>query len=210
MKKTLSILLVVMLVLSLSANAFADNFVSSVANAGAPELAEASDADSADVASVIEVIPNDEAEKLEEAEQKVMEDAFKSLDEAEDLAAVCPELKEAAADKAVAVSDLFTIKPKADVKFPLEIKLKNKNLDNFVGIMQFVDGEWKWIDAEIDENGNLVLTVDQLGVFAIVVAVDDAVSPATGDSVPYGFILGAVVLAGAAGWFFAKSRKVKA
>ena len=208
MKKILSILLVAMLVFSLSAAAFADNFVSSVANAGAPEVAATTDADGNDVADAIEVVPNDEAEVLEEAEQKVMEEAYKSLDEAVNLVEVNKELKEAAGDKAVAVSDLFSVKATKEVKFPLELKLKNKNLDNFVGIMQYVDGEWVWVDAEVDENGDLVLTVDQLGVFAIITAVDESESPATGDTIPYGFILGAVVLAGAAAWFFAKSRKL--
>lgn len=210
MKKILSILLVAILVFSLSAAAFADNFVSSVANAGAPELEKSVDADGNDVASAIEVVPNDEAEELEEAEQKVMEDAYKSLEEAKDLTELNAELKEAAADKEVAISDLFTVKAKSEVKFPLTLTLKNKNLDNFVGVLQFVDGEWVWVDAEVDEDGNLVMTVDQLGVFAIVVAVDEAASPATGETVPYGFIIGAVVLLGAAAWFFVKSRKVEA
>lgn len=209
MKKILSILLVVMLVLSLSATAFADNFISSVANAGAPELEESVDADGANVDDALEVVPNDEAEKLEEEEQKAMEDAYKSLDEAKELTALNADLKEAAAGRATAISDLFTVKANKEVKFPLKITLKNKNLNNFVGLMQFVDGKWEWIDAEVD-GGKLIFSVDSLGVFAIVTAVDEAASPATGETVPYGFILGAVVLVGAAAWFFTKSRKVKA
>ena len=209
MKKILSILLVVMLVLSLSATAFADNFISSVANAGAPELEESVDADGANVDDALEVVPNDEAEKLEEEEQKAMEDAYKSLDEAKELTALNEDLKEAAAGRATAISDLFTVKAKKEVKFPLKITLKNKNLNNFVGLMQFINGKWEWIDAEVD-GGKLIFSADSLGVFAIIVAVDEAASPATGETVPYGFILGAVVLVGAAAWFFTKSRKVKA
>ena len=209
MKKVLSILLVVMLIVSLSAAAFADNFVSSVANAGAPELEESVDADGNNVDDALEVVPNDEAEKLEEAEQKDMEEAVKSLTDAKDLAAVNEDLKTAAAGRSIAISDVFTVKAKKDVKFPLTIKLKNQNLADFVGLMQFIDGKWVWIDATVDGDV-LEFTVDSLGVFATVVAVDEAASPATGENVPYGFILGAVVLAGAAGWFFVKSRKVKA
>ena len=209
MKKIVSVLLAVMLVFSLSAAAFADNFVSSVANAGAPELAAAVDADGNSVADAIAVVPNDEAKELEEAEQKAMEDAFNSLSGAANLGDLNAELKAAAGDKAVAVSDLFSIKAKGDVKFPVEITLKDKNLANFVGLMQFVDGAWKWVDAEV-VNGELKFTADSLGVFAIIVAVDEAAAPATGESVPYGFIIGAVVLIGAAAWFFAKSRKVRA
>ena len=41
MKKIISCLLIVVLLCSLSVAAFADNFISSVANAGAPELAAA-------------------------------------------------------------------------------------------------------------------------------------------------------------------------
>ena len=219
MKKILSCLLVVMLLCSLSVAAFADNFVSSVANAGAPEVAEAAQADGSDGKALIDVTPMDEKDKLPEAQQTEMDAAFDSLDKASDLAAVneelneqiAEELKAAAADQSIAVSDLFDIRvlEEGTVSFPLTITLKDKNLDNFVALLHYVDGAWQWVDAEVAD-GALTFTVDSLSPFAIIVAVDEATSANTGDTVPYGFIIGAVVLAGAAAWFFAKSRKVKA
>lgn len=211
MKKILSCLLVVMLLCSLSVAAFADNFVSSVANAGAPEVAEAAQADGSDGKALIVVTPMDEKDKLSEAKQAEMDAAFDALDKAADLAAVNAELKDAAADQSIAVSDLFDISEveEGSVSFPLTITLKDKNLDNFVALLHYVDGEFVWVDAEVAD-GALTFTVDSLSPFAIIVAVDEATSANTGDTVPYGFIIGAVVLAGAAAWFFAKSRKVKA
>lgn len=211
MKKILSCLLVVMLLCSLSVAAFADNFVSSVANAGAPEVAEAAQADGSDGKALIAVNPMDEKDKLSEAKQAEMDAAFDALDKAADLAAVNAELKAAAADQSIAVSDLFDISvhEEGTVSFPLTITLKDKNLDNFVALLHYVDGEFVWVDAEVDGD-SLTFTVDSLSPFAIIVAVDEATSASTGDTVPYGFIIGAVVLAGAAAWFFAKSRKVKA
>ena len=209
MKKILSCLLVVMLIFSLSAAAFADNFVNSVANAGAPEVAAATDADGNDAAAAVAVTPYDAADTLDEAQQAELKSAFESLNGAADLAALNEELKAAAGDKNIAISDLFEISALEEVKFPLTITLKSDNLANFVGVIHFVDGAWEWVDAEVDGD-TIKITVDSLGTFATVVAVDEATSAQTGETVPYGFIIGAVVLAGAAAWFFAKSRKVKA
>lgn len=211
MKKIISCLLVVMLLCSLSVAAFADNFVSSVANAGAPEVAEATQADGSDAKALIVVTPYEDKDKLSEEKQAEIDDAFDSLANAEDLAAVNDELKEAAGDQSVAVSDLFDISltGEGEVSFPLTIGLKDKNLDNFVALIHFVDGEWQWVDAEVDGEA-LNFAVDSLSPFAIIVAVDEASSAKTGDTVPYGFIIGAVVLAAGAAWFFAKSRKVTA
>ncbi len=95
------------------------------------------------------------------------------------------------------------------MKYPVSLQVKDKNLDNFVALLHFVDGEWQWVDAKV--NGDILsFDTDSLGSFATIVGVDEAVSPRTGEEAPYGFIIGAVVLAGAAAWFLVKSRKVKA
>ena len=163
------------------------------------------------LAKLIVITPFEDKDKLSEAKQAEMDKAFESLDKAADLAAVNDELKAAAADQSVAVSDLLDISEAEEgtVSFPLKITLKDKNLDNFVALLHFVDGAWEWVDAEV-EGDALTFTAESLSPFAIIVAVDEAASAKTGDSIPYGFIIGAVVLAGAAAWFFTKSRKVKA
>lgn len=209
MKKIFSILLVVMLLASLTVTAFADNFVNSAVNAGAPEVKDVVDADGNDVASGIEITPVTGAEELDEEAQKEMEDAYESLKDVENLADINEDLKEAAGDNSIVVSDLFNISAKEEVSFPLKLTLKNQNLDNFAALLQYVDGEWNWIDAEV--NGDeLSFEVDSLGTFAIIVFGEPATSAQTGESSPVFFLVGAVVLAGAAAWFFMKSRKVEA
>ena len=210
MKKIISVLLIAMLLCSLSVSAFADNFVNSVVNAGDTQIAEIVDADGQNVAEAIEIVAVNEAEdKLEEEEQKTLDEAVETLKSAENLAEVNAELKEAAGDKSVVVSDIIYISPKAEVKFPLELKLENKNANDIIGILQYVDGEWVWVDFEVVD-GKLVFTVDQLGVFAFIMAGEPATSAQTGESFPVVFAAAAAVLACAAAWFFAKSRKVTA
>ena len=150
-----------------------------------------------------------DAESLDEDTQKALDDAFDSLKDAANLADVNEDLKEAAGDKDIAVSDLFDISAKEDVSFPLTLTLKNDNLDNFVALLHFVDGEWEWVDAEVKDD-ELTFTVDSLSPFAIIVAAEPATSAQTGETASVGFIAAAVVLAVAAGFFFSKSRKVEA
>ena len=209
MKKVLSCLLVVLILASISTVAFADNFVSSVANAGAPEISSALDAAGNDVSGRIIVTPMDQKDTLPDALKKDLEDAYKLLSGTTDLASVNSELAAAANGKSIAVSDLFDIRAEGEVAFPVTIVLKDKNLNNFLATLHFVNGTPEWVDSEV-KDGNLSFSVDGLSPFAIVVTVDSATSPKTGENVPYGFITGAVILAVAAAWFFAKSRKVEA
>lgn len=186
-------------------------FISSVANAGAPELAGASQSDGTDVKTQIVITPYDKKGTLSQANRNILVKAYKSLNKATDLTALNDELKAAAGSQGIAVSDLFYVSTAkgANVKYPVSIQMKDKNLDNFIALLHFVDGKWQWVDSEV-EGDVLNFDADSLGAFATIVSVDEASSARTGDPVPYGFIIGAVVLAGAAAWFFVKSRKVKA
>ena len=206
MKKVLSCLLVIML---LAGTVYADNFVNSVANAGAPKLAGATDADGGDAGAAIVITPYDEKDELPEALKKDMEDAFESLSEAGDLTALNDELKAAAADKNIAVSDLFDIRAVGEVKFPVTVELENENVDDFTALLHFADGKWEWVDTEV-KDGKITFQADSLSPFAMIVAVEETTSAKTGESFPVGYVLGAVVLLGAAAWFFFKSRKVTA
>ncbi len=193
-----------------SGGAVSYGFVSSVASAGAPEL-ESAASDGADIKTEIVITPYDKRSSLSSDNRAVLEKAYESLDKASDLTALNDELRAAAGDQGIAVSDLFyvSVSEGANVKYPVSLQVKDKNLDNFVALLHFVDGEWQWVDAKV--NGDILsFDTDSLGSFATIVGVDEAVSPRTGEEAPYGFIIGAVVLAGAAAWFLVKSRKVKA
>ena len=82
-------------------------------------------------------------------------------------------------------------------------------LDSFVAVIRYIDGEWKMMKASLDGD-KLNMTAEAEGTYATIVLAEDASSAKTGETVPYGFLLGAIVLAGASAWFFVKSRKVKA
>ena len=118
-------------------------------------------------------------------------------------------VKEAAGDNLLAVVDLFDINGPEDTEFPATVTIKNRKVDNFVAMVQYVNGEWKFVNAHVD-NGLVVATIDQFGEFAILGTLEEASSAQTGESMPYSYLIGAVILAGAAVWFFSKSRKVKA
>ncbi|MBQ6402969.1 MAG: LPXTG cell wall anchor domain-containing protein [Oscillospiraceae bacterium] len=209
MKKIFAFLLAVMLLVSLSAAAFADNFINSVANAGAPELSSAKDANGNDASGIIVITPYIDREKLDDSKKENLEKAFDSLRKAPELAGVNAELKEAAGDKSVAASDLFDISATQEVSFPVGIVMKDEFLDDFVALLHYVDGEWTWVDAEVKDN-ELSYSIDELGAYAIIVAAEPATSAQTGETVSIGFVVAAAVFAIAAGYFFTKSRKVKA
>ena len=206
MKKVLSCLLAIMLLVS---SVYAANFVSSVANAGAPALAGATDADGNDASSSIVITPYDEKDSLPEDLQKSMDEAYDAISNADDLAALNDELKSAAGDNSIAVSDLFDIRPVGEVKFPVTVELENDNVDSFVALVHYVDGGFEWVDTEV-KDGKISFKADSLSPFAVIVSVEEAASAKTGEAFPMGYVLGAVVLAGAAAWFFFKGRKVTA
>ena len=87
--------------------------------------------------------------------------------------------------------------------------IKNRKVDNFVAMVEYVNGEWKFVDAHVND-GLVVCNIEEFGEFAVLGSAEEASSAQTGESMPYSYLIGAVILAGAAVWFFSKSRKVKA
>ncbi len=75
----------------------------------------------------------------------------------------------------------------------LNVEIKSDNLDHFVGLMNYTNGEWSVIEnAKINERGNLQYSSHKLGAFAIVVnntsannGQKDIDNPSTGDFLPY-------------------------
>jgi LPXTG-motif cell wall-anchored protein len=203
MKKVLSCLFVVALLVALSTSALA---VSSVQNAGAPELISAVDANGNDISDKMIITPYDEDDTLPDEMKEDIEEAYALLQETEDLTTLSDAL---AGDRAVAISELFNIRFTEPVDFPVHVILRDLNLDNFAAFMFYNAGAFENLDSEI-VNGNLESDISSEGTYAVFAFVDDAASPATGETVPYGTIIGAVILVGAAVWFFTKSRKVNA
>ncbi len=213
MKKLLSCLLIALLLVSFSATAFASSPETPVA----PAVVAADDAAGEDVTNAIVITPYGKKDTLPTDAQEEMDEAYKALNEAEDIAELNDELKAAAGDAAVAVADLFyvSVEEGAEVSFPVDLTLTSKDLEyfdkleSFVGVIRFVDGEWKLMKSSLDGD-KLNMTAEDVGTYATIVLEEDATSAKTGELIPYGSLLGAVVLATAAAWFFIKSRKVKA
>ena len=208
MKKILSVLLAVLLLASISVAAYAENFVNSVENAGTPEIEAVVDSEGNDVSALVKIVPYSQIDTLVEDDQAAMNAAYDSLN-AGKLADINADLAAAAGDKSIAVSDFFFLTSDEDVSFPLKVTLRNSNLADFVSLLQYVDGAWNWIDAEVDGDA-LTFSIDAFGPFSIIVAGEPAASAPTGEATPVVFIAGAVVLAAAAAFFFMKSRKVEA
>ncbi len=146
MKKLLSCLLIALLLVSFSATAFASSPETPVA----PEVVAADDAAGEDVTNAIVITPYGKKDTLPTDAQEEMDEAYKALNEAEDIAELNDELKAAAGDAAVAVADLFyvSVEEGAEVSFPVDLTLTSKDLEyfdkleSFVGVIRFVDGEW--------------------------------------------------------------------
>lgn len=185
-----------------------NKFVPSVSNSGAPRLSSATNKGGENVYGLFVITPYDRLETLPEDLQPQIKDAYASIRDASDVTELNEELKAAAGDKTVAVSDLFDIRAVGEVVYSARLVMDADDLTNFVGLLHFEDGEWFWVDTEVDGN-ELSFVVDSLSPFAIVVAVETQTSAQTGERVPVFFIAGAFALAAASAWFFYKSRKIK-
>lgn len=151
MKKTLSLLLAVLVLASLSVVAFA---APSPEAEGAPKVTKAVDANGNDVAEALVVTPvTDKADLAEEAQEE--------FDAAVEALAVLT-----AAMGKVDASDVFFVEAKEDVAFPLTLEIKVATPDDFVALLHFVDGNWVLVPATVAD-GAVSGEVDSLGAFAV-------------------------------------------
>ena len=200
MKKVLAICLMMVLVVSMSVTAFAapDVFTSSPSNNRAPEVLDCENGDGDCKASLV-ITPYGDRDTLSEQVCEQFEKAYEEIVEAEDLSVLNGGLKSLADKKNIKVqnlgiSDLFTVAPKNcdDHKDHghFDVVLKADTLQNFFGLLRYVDGKWELIEgAEVKEvNGELHLVfaadVAVASQFAIVVdaTAEQGVSPETGDN----------------------------
>lgn len=170
MKKILSCLLAVLLLVSFSISAFAAEVPSVEAEKQVPTVSEAKDADGNDVAALIVITDYEDKDTLPEEAQKQLDATHDAL---EDLAALVEgneDLKALLDGKEVDCEALFDISivPEKDdeVKLPIGLKLELVNPDNFAALLHFVDGEATLIETELGEDG-LSLSLEELGAYAI-------------------------------------------
>lgn len=206
MKKVLALVIAVVMVMVLSVTAVAapGNFVSSPSGNSAPELESATN-ESEDCTADVIITSYADRDKLSAAAKKALEDAYNQIVNSDDLSDLCAALKNAAKAAGVdtadlAVSDLFDMHYIDCITHndhgAFTITFKAGTLENFVGLMQYINGEWKLVEgATVDKDRTkLTFTADELSAMAIVVAAETD-KPQTGDTFPWGYV---VLLAGSA------------
>lgn len=197
MKKVLAICLMMVMVVSLSVTAFAapGGFVSSPSGNPAPTVVDFDPKNDGCTAKLI-ITPYAERNTLPDDLKALIEKAYASIAESDDLTKLNSDLaslvagKGIAADK-LAVSDLFDAHiTSCDVHeghVDFDITLKADTLKKFVGLLHMnKDGVWELVtDAEVVNNGeHLKFSVDSFSPFAIVVDTSSGTpdAPPTGDN----------------------------
>lgn len=197
MKKVVAICLMMVMVLSMSVNVFAapGGFVSSPSGNPAPEVVIFTPSDD-DCKGRLVVTAYGDRHDLSEALREMLEKAYNSIVNSDDLTKLNAELAKIAADKNIggadlAVSDLFDIHVTGcdyhDGHVGFDITLDADALSHFVGLLHMnKDGEWKLVtDAEVVNNGeHLKFSVDSFSPFAIVIDTSSGTpdAPQTGDN----------------------------
>ncbi len=224
MKKIISILLVVMLLASISVVSFAQSSPSQSTNppvapgggsttpptnaggnagyagagAGAKEEAEEG----------LIITPLADEKSLTEEEQASMDAAVEACEAIEDLKAEFEDIAAAAGDLEVRLGGAYYVThSKGAAGFPATRIFEEDELENMIGVLFFAGPGADSAPVFLKLNGDKVTYPSEGTCFDVFVV--PAESAGTGETVPYALVIAAVVLAGAAGWFFASSRKVK-
>lgn len=195
MKKLLVLCMALVMMLSMSLSVFAaGGFVSSPAGKQSPELVEY-DNESDDCVAKVDVTSLSNKEQLPEDVRKQLEDAYISIKNAEDIGVLNDEIANYAEKYDInvsdlAVSDLFNVS-QSDCSNHNEhgsfnLTFKAEALQNFVCLLQHLDGKWQIVEnAKVTNNGeHLEFTADKLSQFAIVVNTgkSQSVAPQTNDN----------------------------
>ena len=196
MKKTLALVLIIIMMLAMPVIAFAANgFVESPSADKTPIIID-KETVSGDCTTRLVGTSFAEREKLDDESREQLESAKDSIVNASAVVDLNDDLKKKAQDAGVdaddlAVSDLFDIDyTKCEIHDDhegFEIWIDSDKLEKFVGVMHFDGENWSLIDdAKIDEDGFLVFSSDKTGAFAIVLNAPESgsgsdVPPQTGD-----------------------------
>ena len=175
MKKVLSVVLSVALMLSLSAVAMADVFVSSPSTNPTPPIISADPSNPSWDGTVV-ITGYGDRDNLPPDKQDEIEDAYKQIKGASDVTSLNSDLKDIAEGKNInpqnlLVSDLFDLSytgSNGDHGI-LNIKIDLPSNQRFVALMQFINGEWKIVDNAKIVDGKLTFSTADLTQYAVVV-----------------------------------------
>ncbi len=209
MKKLFAICMIVVMLVAMSANAFAatNGFVSSPSENAAPKV-EAFDPADENCTATLNITAYADKHTLPEALRTLLEQAYASIADSADLTKLNADLANLVKEKGyditkLAVADLFDIHP-TDCEFhdghtDFDITLSADTLSQFVGLIHMnKDGVWELVtDAKVINNGeHLEFSVESFSPFAIVVNTGDPVADEGTSPWVYVSIAAAVVVAG--------------
>ena len=192
MKKVLAICLMMVMLLSLSMNAFAaGGFVSSPTGKPAPELEEFKPSDD-DCTAVLVITPYGEKHTLPETLQTLFQNAYNTVKGNNDLTTLNAAFAKLVKDKKLnaanlAVSDLFDIHVTGcdfhDGHTDFDVVLSADMLKHFVALLHMnKNGEWELVsDAQVLNETHLKFSVESFSPFAIVVDNSTGESDKNGD-----------------------------
>ena len=179
MKKILTFAVVALMLLLPAMTAFAasGSFVSSPSGKLAPELVSAENSDESCTA-VVKVCAYANRSELPADMKATLEAAYASIVGATDLATLNGDIADLAEELSItsdklAISDLFDVYyvncDTHEHHKEFTIKLNFDNLQNFAGFLHYTEAGWELVECELNENGELTFTVDNLSPFAVIV-----------------------------------------
>ncbi len=192
MKKILSVILALFIFMSMGLTVFAapGTFVVSPSNNPAPEINEATNEDEDCTAEVI-ITGFSDRDNLSDELREQLEDAYDDIASSTDLTELNDELANIAKENGIpgsslGVSELFDMHyincEEHDEHGNFIITLTPESLKNFVGLMQYINGEWKLVKGAKVINGNqLSFKVKDLSAMAVVIDAGEG-STQTGDN----------------------------
>ncbi len=189
MKKVIAICMALVVLMSFSVNTMAAKFIESPSNNRAPEIVDCEN-ESEDCTAEITVIPFGDRDSLTAEQKQELQDAYDKILNADDLTDMFSGLENVVSPGMIttdlSVSDLFHMYyddcENHGTHGKFEIQLSTDTLKGFVGLIQYIDGEWQMVtDAKV-EDGKLSFTTDKLSTFAVVVdrTKAESTSPVTG------------------------------
>ncbi len=191
MKKVFAICLALVMVFALGLNVMAasNNFVESPSNNRAPIIIDCKN-ESEDCTANVVVTPYGDRDSLTDEQKKNLEDAYNQIVNADNLedmfSGVTSIVNPGTVITDLAISDLFNMHySDCDTHTghgSFKIQLSTETLKGFVGLIQFIDGEWKIVDDAVVDGNYLSFTADELSSFAVVVdrTKAESTSPVTG------------------------------